>query len=57
MRIRFTRKALAQLDAIHAYIAQHDGPAAVFYTVDEAVGEVHILRIRHSAQDPERHLD
>lgn len=97
MRIRYTRKALAQLDAIYSYIEARDSRAAmavksrinraisrlaslpyscrptkwpgirvlsivrypylVFYTVDEVAQEVQILRVRHSAQDPDRHLD
>jgi plasmid stabilization system protein ParE len=32
-------------------------PYLVFYTVDEAAQEVHILRIRRSSQDPARHLE
>jgi plasmid stabilization system protein ParE len=32
-------------------------PYLVFYSVDDAAREVHILRIRHSAQDPSHHLD
>jgi toxin ParE1/3/4 len=32
-------------------------PYIVFYTVEEVMQEVHILRVRHTAQDPERHLD
>lgn len=31
-------------------------PYLVFYSVDESAKEVHILRIRHSARDPGRHL-
>ncbi len=97
MRIRYTRKALAQLDDIYAFIEARNPRAAyavnahikraigrlarfprsgpqtdiaqirvlpvvryrylVFYAVDEQAQEVHILRIRHSSQDPNRHLD
>ncbi|MFZ1102133.1 MAG: type II toxin-antitoxin system RelE/ParE family toxin [Hyphomicrobiaceae bacterium] len=97
MNVRYTVKALKQLDEIFSYIAESDPGAAqsvkariqrainrlgrhpysarpteragirvlavvrypylVFYTVDEAAREVHILRIRHSSQDPARHLD
>jgi plasmid stabilization system protein ParE len=97
VKIRYTPKALAQLDAIYSYIEARDSRAAiavksrinraigrlarfpyscraterpgirvlsivrypylVFYTVDEAAQEVQILRVRHSAQDPTRHLD
>jgi addiction module RelE/StbE family toxin len=32
-------------------------PYIVFYTIDDAVEEVHILRVRHTSQDPEHHLD
>ena len=32
-------------------------PYVVFYTVDVARDEVHILRMRHTSQDPRRHLD
>ena len=32
-------------------------PYIVFYTVDDAAQEVHILRVRHTSQDPEHHLD
>jgi addiction module RelE/StbE family toxin len=32
-------------------------PYVVFYTVDDAAQEVHILRVRHTSQDPEHHLD
>ena len=32
-------------------------PYIVFYTVDESAGEVHVLRVRHTSQDPEHHLD
>jgi plasmid stabilization system protein ParE len=31
-------------------------PYLVFYSVDEAAKEVHILRIRHGARDPSKHL-
>jgi len=97
VRIRYTQKALAQLDQIYSYIEAHNPSAAkrvnarikqaikrlarhpyscratehpgiralsivrypylVFYSVDETAKEVHILRIRHSARDPSRHLD
>jgi addiction module RelE/StbE family toxin len=97
VRIRYTPKALAQLDAIYTYIEArnpraasavkarinraigrlahfpyscratvHPGirvlsivryPYLVFYTVDEAAQEVQILRVRHSARNPARHLD
>jgi addiction module RelE/StbE family toxin len=97
VKIRYTRKALAQLDQIYLYIEGHNPRAAkrvkarikqaigrlarhpyscratehpgirllsvvrfpylVFYSVDDAAREVHILRIRHSAQDPSHHLD
>jgi addiction module RelE/StbE family toxin len=97
VKIRYTRKAVAQLDAIYSYI-EADNPRAakavkariqraisrlaqfpyscratarpgirvlsivrypylVFYSVDEGAQEVHILRIRHAAQDPSHHLD
>lgn len=32
-------------------------PYIVFYAVDEVAQEVHILRVRHTSQDPEHHLD
>jgi plasmid stabilization system protein ParE len=32
-------------------------PYVVFYAVDDAAREVHILRGRHNAQDPKHHLD
>jgi toxin ParE1/3/4 len=32
-------------------------PYIVFYTVDEQAGEVLILRVRHTSQDPAHHLD
>jgi toxin ParE1/3/4 len=32
-------------------------PYLVFYRVDETAQEVHILRVRHSARDPARHLE
>ena len=97
MKIRYTRKALAQLDQIYLYIearnpsaakrvkarikqaiqrlarhpyscraTQHRGirvlsvvrfPYLVFYSVDDVAREVHVLRIRHGAQDPSRHLE
>jgi plasmid stabilization system protein ParE len=96
LKIRYTRKALAQLDEIFRFIEARNPDAAlavrwhiiraigrlarfplssrqtditgvrvlpitryrynVFYAVDEAAREVHILRIRHSARDP-AHLD
>lgn len=31
-------------------------PYIVLYSVNEAAGEVMILRVRHTAQDPSRHL-
>ena len=31
-------------------------PYLVFYRVDEAAQEVQILRVRHSARNPKRHL-
>jgi addiction module RelE/StbE family toxin len=97
VKVRYTRKALAQLDQIYSYIEAHNPTAAkrvkariersiarlerhphscratehpgirvlpivrypylVFYSVDEGANEVHILRIRHSASDPSKHLD
>jgi toxin ParE1/3/4 len=97
VKIRYTSKALEQLDAIYSYIEAHSPRAApavkarvqraigrlahfpyscratshpgirvlsivrypylVFYTVDEGAQEVQILRVRHAAQDPARHLD
>jgi plasmid stabilization system protein ParE len=97
VKIRYTARALAQLDEIYSYIETHNPGAAkrvksrikqsigrlvrhpyscrptenpairvlavvrypylVFYSVDEAANEVHILRIRHSARDPRRHLE
>ncbi len=97
MKIRYTAKALRQLDEIFSYIAERNPSAArrvkarikgaikrlnrhpysarpterpgirvlpivryrylVFYTVDEATKEVHILRVRHSSQDPAQHLN
>jgi toxin ParE1/3/4 len=97
VKIRYTRRAIAQLDSIYSYI-EADNPRAakavkariqraigrlaqfpyssratdrlgvrvlpivrypylVFYSVDDAAQEVHILRIRHSARDPASHLD
>ena len=96
MKIRYTRRANAQLNEIHTYIADHDPKAAravldwirrsigllvhfpyiyrrigveeirvmpirrypylVFYSVDQGAQEVLILRIRHSSQDPDKHL-
>lgn len=32
-------------------------PYIVFYTVDVDAGEVIILRVRHTSQDPAHHLD
>lgn len=32
-------------------------PYLIFYTVDAAAEEVRVLRVRHGAQDPSRHLD
>jgi plasmid stabilization system protein ParE len=32
-------------------------PYIVFYTVDDDAQEVIILRVRHTSQDPEHHLD
>jgi len=32
-------------------------PYLVFYTVNEGAQEVQVLRVRHSARDPSRHLD
>ena len=97
MRIRYTRKALVQLDAILQFVHEQSPRGAmkikrsivssisrltrfpyscreteypgirllsitkyrylVFYAVDDAKQEVQILRIRHSSQDPSRHLD
>ena len=97
MKIRYTRKALAQLDEIYSYIEAHNPSAAkrvkarikqsiarlgrdpyscratenpgirllaivrypylVFYSVDDTAKEVHILRIRHGARDPSKHLE
>jgi len=97
VKIRYTRKALAQLEQIYLDIEEHNPSAAkrvkggiekairrlarlpyscrptehpgirvlsvvrypylVFYSVDEVAQEVQILRIRHSAQDPARHLE
>lgn len=31
-------------------------PYIVFYAVDDAAREVHVLRVRHTARDPARHL-
>ncbi len=31
-------------------------PYIVFYAVDDGSREVHILRVRHTSQDPARHL-
>jgi addiction module RelE/StbE family toxin len=97
VKIRYSTRALAQLDEIYSYIAEHDRSASrrvqarikrsidrladfphsgretsisgvrllsvikypylIFYMVDATAGEVHILRIRHGARDPSRHLD
>jgi addiction module RelE/StbE family toxin len=97
VKVRYTRKALAQLDEIYSHIEAHNPSAAkrvkarikqsiarlgrspyscratehpgirllaivrypylVFYRVEEKAKEVHILRIRHGARDPSRHLD
>lgn len=32
-------------------------PFLIFYRVDASTEEVHVLRVRHGAQDPSRHLD
>lgn len=32
-------------------------PYLVFYEVDENAQEIHVLRIRHMARNPKRHLD
>ncbi len=32
-------------------------PYIVFYAVDDDAQEVQILRVRHTSQDPEHHLD
>lgn len=32
-------------------------PYIVFYAVDDDAQEVHILRVRHTSQDPAHHLD
>lgn len=93
MKVRYTTRALAQLEQIHAYIACRNPTAAeivarritrsiellaafpymyrrtslphvrvlpvirypylVFYTIDDAKQEVVILRIVHSARDPD----
>ena len=97
MKIRYRPTALAQLDGIFDYIAQHNPKSAdkvlrtiqlsidrladfplsgrpskvgdirelsivrypyiVFYAVDDAARVVLILRVRHTSQDPEHHLD
>lgn len=97
MKVRYRPTALAQIDAIFAFISERNPSAAdralatikrsidrlaefpysarssevpgirelpivrypyiVFYTVDEAAREVHVLRVRHTSQDPEHHLD
>jgi toxin ParE1/3/4 len=31
-------------------------PFIVFYTIDDAAQEVHVLRVRHTSQDPDHHL-
>jgi addiction module RelE/StbE family toxin len=97
VKIRYTRKALDQLDQLYSFIEGHNPAAAdrvnarikrsierlsrfpysgresaypgirvlpvvtypylVFYAVEEQAREVRILRIRHGARDPLRHLD
>jgi toxin ParE1/3/4 len=97
VKVRYTHKALAQLDEIYSYIEAHNPSAAkrvkarikqsiarlgrhpyscratenpgirllaivrypylVFYRVDDTAKEVHILRIRHSARDPGKHIE
>lgn len=97
MKVRYRPTALAQIDAIFAFISDRNPAAAdrvlatikrsidrlaefpysarasevpgirelpivrypyiVFYTVDDAAQEVHVLRVRHTSQDPEHHLD
>lgn len=97
MRVRYRPIAIAQLDAIAAYLSRQNPVAAqrvlarikasialltdfphsarvgtipgvrelpivrypyiVLYSVNEAAGEVMILRVRHTAQDPSRHLE
>jgi toxin ParE1/3/4 len=32
-------------------------PYLIFYAVNEEANEIQILRVRHMAQDPNRHLD
>jgi plasmid stabilization system protein ParE len=32
-------------------------PYIVFYAVDDRAQEIHILRVRHTSQDPAHHLD
>ena len=32
-------------------------PYIVFYAVDDVANEIHILRIRHTSQDPKHHLE
>ncbi len=32
-------------------------PYIVFYAVDDVAQEVHILRVRHTSQDPAHHMD
>jgi addiction module RelE/StbE family toxin len=32
-------------------------PYIVFYAVDDRAQEIHILRVRHTSQDPSHHLD
>jgi toxin ParE1/3/4 len=95
VRLRYSRKALQQLDDIFAFIEARDVAAArrvkslikraierltqfpysaraaehpgvrvlvvraylVFYAVDETSQEIHVLRIRHGARDPSKHLE
>jgi toxin ParE1/3/4 len=96
VKVRYRRKALAQIELIFSYIEEQDADAAlrvkhaiktsidrlglfpysarpsaiigirelpirrfpyiVFYTVDDAAQEVQILRVRHTSQDPKKHL-
>lgn len=96
MKVRYSTRALIQLEQIHDHIARRNPRAAstvtrrikrsvelladfpfmyrqtrlpeirvlpvvrypylVFYTVDEAAQEVTVLRIRHSARDPDAHV-
>jgi toxin ParE1/3/4 len=97
VKLRYSTKALAQLEEIYTYIAARSPASAgrvqarikrsidrlagfpysgretempgvrllsvvsypylIFYAVDAAADEVRVLRIRHGAQDPSRHLD